>query len=113
MAPDPGLQQAVDEVLEAAWPTERRRAVVRTATSVLGRVAVFVLALLVFSLAVNLFFGLVVPWTFFAFMAGLALVCSRRGEEERAHLHRQTTGSRASRPSTGCYPHNGWDDRFD
>lgn len=112
MEPEPGFERAVDELLEAAWPTERRRAVVRMATSLLGRVTLFVLALLVFSLAVKLFFGLVVPWTFFAFMAGLALVCAT-ADEERAHLHRQTTGTRASHPSTGCYPHNGWDDRFD
>jgi hypothetical protein len=111
MAPEPGLQRAADEVLEAAWPTERRRAVVRMATSVLGRVTVFLLALLAFSLAVKLFFGLVVPWTFFAFMAGLALVCAT-GDEERVHLHRQTPGTRTSRPSTGCYPHNGSDARF-
>jgi len=112
MAPEPSLQRAVDEVLEAAWPNERRRAVVRMATSVLGRVAVFVLALLIFSLAVKLFCGLVVPWTFFAFTTVLALVCAA-GEAERAHLRRQKPGTRAPRPSTGCYPHNGWEDRFD
>jgi len=101
------LEQAVDDVLEAAWPKERNRARVHLATSTLGRVAAFVSALLILGFAVRLVFGLVVPWTFFVFMTGLGLLCARPGEEERTHLLREANKGPRHRPSTGCYPHNG------
>lgn len=109
MLPELHVQHAVDDVLDAAWPKERRRALVRLATPILGRTAVFLLALLVFGFAVHVVFGLVVPYIFFVFMTGLALVCARPGEEERAHLLRESKRSPGHRPSTGCYPHNGCD----
>jgi len=108
---DPPLRDAVDEVLDAAWPRERRRALARMAASTLGRVAVFVAALLLLGLAVFLAFHLVVPWVFYAFMTGLVLVCARPEAAERAHLDRKDPGTprpgARHRPSTGCYPRNG------
>ncbi len=82
MPPEQHLQHAVDDILEAVWPRERHRAMVRLGTSILGRTAVFVSALLVLSFAVYLVFGLVMPWTFFVFMTALTLVCAA-GEEQR------------------------------
>lgn len=81
---------------------------VRMAVSACWRIAVFISSLLVLGVAVRLVFGLVVPWTFFVFMAGLAVVGARPEEGERAHLRRAQTGGR-SRPSTGCYPRTDWD----
>jgi hypothetical protein len=106
--PEQHLQHAVDDILEAVWPRERHRAMVRLATSILGRTAVFVSALLVLSFAVYLVFGLVMPWTFFVFMTALTLVCAA-GDEQRAHLGRDTERSPGNRSSTGCYPRNGCD----
>jgi hypothetical protein len=80
--------QNADEVLEAAWPAERRRARRRMLLATLGRTALFLLALVMLSLAVWLLFGLVVPWTFFAFMTVLTLVAGRPEPDERALLRR-------------------------
>jgi hypothetical protein len=82
------LQRAVDEVLEPAWPREKRRELLRLARCSLGRVVVFMLALLVFCLAVHLLFG-VVPWAFFAFISLLALVGATPELRERSHLRRE------------------------
>ena len=111
---DPHLQDTVDAVLEAAWPKERRRAGARMAASALGRIAVFVCALLVLAVAVHLVFGVVVPGTFFVFMTVLALVCARPEAAERAQLDQKGSGrsGRAGpphRPSTGCYPRTEWE----
>ncbi len=88
MEPDVHRTQTVDEVLEAAWPRERRRLRRRLAIATIGRTAVFLGALAALSLAIRLLFGLIVPWAFFAVLAALALVCARPDPEERALLRR-------------------------
>lgn len=101
---DLDLSGAVDEVLDPVWPRERRRALFHMAGLTLGRVGVFLLALSALSLVTGLAFGLVVPWTFYAFVGGLALVCARPEPGQRSALRRGRDESRSSRPSTGCYP---------
>ena len=85
---EPGRPQTVDEVLEAAWPREQRRARRRMTLAMFGRTALFIGALGLLSLAVWLLFGLVVPWTFFVFMTVLALVGARPDSQERGVLRR-------------------------
>jgi len=89
--------QTADEVLEAAWPKERRRLRRQMALAHFGRTAVFLAMLGGLSLAVYLLFGMVIPWTFFAFMGALALLGGRPEADERALLHR-------SRPASGPAP---------
>jgi fatty acid desaturase len=91
-----GIQTA-DEVLEAAWPKERRRARRQMALAHFGRTAVFLAMLGGLSFAVYLLFGMVIPWTFFVFMGALALVGARPEADERALLHR-------TRPASGSDP---------
>lgn len=76
-------------------------------TSSLWRIAVFISALLMLSFIVQLAFGIVLPWTFFAFMTVLALACARPRNEDHAPLLREAERSPGHRSSTGCYPHNG------
>jgi hypothetical protein len=80
--------QTADEVLESAWPRERRRARRRLVLAALGRAAIFMAALGALSLVVDLLFGMVVPWTFFVFMGALTLVAARPEPDERALLRR-------------------------
>jgi hypothetical protein len=82
--------QTADEVFEAAWPRERHRVRRRMALASLGRIAVFVSALGAMSLAVYLLFGMVIPWTFFAFMTAIALIGARPEPDERALLRRES-----------------------
>lgn len=56
----PELSRAVDEVLEAAWPRERRRAILHRARPTLGWVVIFFLAFLVGSLVAQLMLAVVV-----------------------------------------------------
>jgi hypothetical protein len=86
----PHLRQAVDEVLDAAWPKERLRALVRLAASTTGRVAVFLLALVGLGVGLRVLFGVVVPWTFYIFVGVLAIVCARPGAAETRHLRRRS-----------------------
>ena len=89
--------QSADEVLESAWPRERRRARRRLALAALVRTAVFVAALGILSIAVHLLFRMVIPWTFFVFMTAIALIAARPEPDERAVLRRER--SLASGPS--------------
>jgi hypothetical protein len=82
------LQRAVDEVLEPAWPREKRRELLRLARYSMGRIVIFILALLSLSIAVNLLFGGIVPWTFFAFISLLTLAVGTPDLRERSHLRR-------------------------
>jgi fatty acid desaturase len=96
-------RQTADEVLEAAWPKERRRARRRMLSAMVERVALFLLALGGLSFVVWLLFGLVVPWTFFAFMAVLTLVGGRPDPDERALLRRgaDPAGGSGEGPAAG------------
>ncbi|HXW34105.1 MAG TPA: hypothetical protein VEJ87_05955 [Acidimicrobiales bacterium] len=96
----------VDDVLEAAWPSERRRARVHLAIAVVRRVGIFISALALLCLFTRLVFGMEVPWVFFAFMTLLALQCARPGDEELVVLGREPDRRPRYRSSTGCYPRN-------
>lgn len=72
----------------------------------MGRVLAFMLALVGLSTLVRLGFAIAVPWVFFGFIGGLALLASAHGED-RAHLVRNPGGLPGHRPSTGCYPPGG------
>jgi acyl-CoA synthetase (AMP-forming)/AMP-acid ligase II len=78
------LGQAVDEVLDPAWPDERRRALRRWSYSTVGRVAAGLLALWAFGLII----GLTLPWTFYGFMGLMMTSAAFSQEEGREHLRR-------------------------
>ena len=83
------LGRAVDEVLEQAWPAERRRAGRLLVRSSLGRAVAGLGAILVFSLVLRATIGLEVPWLFFAFVGFLAAVAALPDPPDRAHLKRE------------------------
>lgn len=104
MGPDSPIERAADEVLTAAWPRERRRAVLRREASSACRVAVFLAELLALAVGLHLAIGLAVPWSLFGLMAVLAVVFTRPDERQRAHLRRDPPTRRRFGPPTGHYP---------
>jgi len=83
------LRSAVDEVLEPAWPRERRRALRRLAGSVLGRLAGGVLAMWALALVVHLVIGPPFPWVAFGLVTLLATaVVAFCDLEDHSHLRR-------------------------
>ncbi len=84
--PEEHLRQAVDEVLEPAWPKERRRAARRRLGATLLRVGVFLSAIWGLALVVFLITGAMLPWTFFAFMSALAFFAAQRESGDCKHL---------------------------
>ena len=79
----------MDEVLEPAWQKERLRALTRLFVSNFGRATVFVFGLLGFGAVTYVLFGMVFPWTFYAFIGGLVLVCAKPRQLEMHHLRRR------------------------
>ena len=73
---DEDLREAVDEVLEAAWPHERRRARTRWNRGTLGRIAGGLVVLVALPLTLQLTAGFSLPWVFYAFIGGITI---RRG----------------------------------
>ena len=63
------LHRAVDEVLEPAFPRERRRFAWRVTSRALGGVAAFLFGVWILGLVARLLFGLVLPWTVFGLLA--------------------------------------------
>ena len=82
------LAQAVDEVLDPAWPDERRRALRRWSYATIGRVAGGLLGLWALGFVLGLVAGLTLPWTFFAFMGVMMTGAAFSQDEGREHLHR-------------------------
>jgi hypothetical protein len=80
------VARAVDEVLDPAWPNERRRALRRWSYSTIGRVAVGLVALWVFGVIV----GMTLPWTFYGVMGLMMTSAAFCQEEGREHLRRQS-----------------------
>lgn len=79
------LRQAVDDVLEAAWPDERRRASRQLVASTVWRAVCGVLAFWAMGVALAAF-GLTLPWTFYAFIGGLTLVVALHEARDPEHL---------------------------
>lgn len=83
------LRRAVDEVLEPAWPRERKRAVRRLAGSMLGRFVGGVLALWALALVVRAIVGPPFPVLAFGVTtllgSAVAVLCDL---EDRSHLRR-------------------------
>jgi len=91
------LHRAVDEVLEPAFPRERRRVAWRLTGRALVRVAGFLLCVWVLGLLARLLFGLVLPWTFFALLAlitsGVVLhQCRAALRDHDRHVDDRSTG---------------------
>ncbi len=82
------LRQAVDNVLEPAWPRERRRALRRLGCSMLGRLAGGLAVLWVLAFLVRLVTGVTVPWVAFGFITFLATVVALPEPGDRSHLRR-------------------------
>lgn len=82
------VSQAVDEVLEPAWPNERRRAARRWFWCTLGRAALGTLGFWGLGVAMFIFFGAALPWTFYAFMAGLTVIAALHEARDPDHLRR-------------------------
>jgi fatty acid desaturase len=81
------LRSAVDEVLEPAWPRERRRAARRLGLRTTIRIVWGCLALWVLGFVVHLWVGVSFPWVFFGVIALLASVAAS-GQEDHVHLRR-------------------------
>jgi hypothetical protein len=79
------LRQAVDDVLEAAWPEERRRASRQLVASTLWRAVGGVLVFWAMGAALT-GFGFSLPWTFYAFIGGLTLVVALHEARDPDHL---------------------------
>jgi hypothetical protein len=86
------LGRTVDEVLEAAWARERRRATRRAAWSDAGRLAAGLGALVGLGLVMRLLFGVVVPWTCFAFVGVLCVLAVVHAAGNQPHLRRGRVG---------------------
>jgi Mn2+/Fe2+ NRAMP family transporter len=82
------LRQSVDEALEPVWPAERRRAARWWLCSTLARAALGVLAFWGLALALDLLFGLALPWTFYACIGGLTILAALREARDPEHLRR-------------------------
>ena len=96
------LRQSVDDVLEPAWPGERRRAARSWFCSTLARAALGTLAFWGLALALHLLFGLALPWTFYAFVGGATTMAALREARDPDHL-RGLTGRPSTVPvRTGC-----------
>lgn len=81
------LRRAVDEVLERAWPTERRRAARRLRFHTLARIVGGFLALWGLGFCVHLFVGVSFPWLPFGLIALLATIAASNPDDP-VHLRR-------------------------
>jgi hypothetical protein len=84
------LRRAVDEVLEPAWPRERRRAARRMSLSTLSRVVGGCLALWALGFVVHLLVGGNFPWLYFGLIALLAAIAASTNQGDRTHLRRDS-----------------------
>jgi len=82
------LRHAVDEILEPAWPHERRRAARRLSYQTLARIMGGFLALWGLGFATHLLVGGSFPWMFFGLIALLASIAAFTTQIDRTHLHR-------------------------
>jgi hypothetical protein len=82
------LRQAVDDVLEPAWPRERRRAHRRLSWSTLGRLAGGLAVLWLLAFVVRLITGEAFPWFAFGLVTFLATVVALPEPGDRSHLRR-------------------------
>ena len=88
-SPEEHLRHAVDEVLEPAWPRERRRALVRLGVSAARRFVCGVLGLWTLALIVHAVVGPPFPWVAFGLVALLATaVVSACDLGDGSHLRR-------------------------
>lgn len=82
------LRRAVDEVLDPAWPVERRRAIRRMVASTVGRWAGGMAAITVLDLLLYVVVGVTLPPAFFVVVGLLAAVGALPDVDDRAHLSR-------------------------
>jgi hypothetical protein len=88
-SPEEHLRHAVDEVLEPAWPRERRRALMRLAAPTAGRFVRGVLGLWALALTVHVVVGPPFPWVAFGLVTLLATaVVSACDLGDGSHLRR-------------------------
>jgi hypothetical protein len=82
------LRSAVDEVLEPAWPRERKRAARRLRRHTLARIVGSTLVLWALGVGAHLLVGGSFPWMFFGLIALMASVAAFATPEDRPHLRR-------------------------
>jgi hypothetical protein len=82
------MRRSVDEVLEPAWPRERRRAARRLGYRTLRRIAGGCLALWGLGFLVHLVVGGSFPWASFGLIALLSSVAASTSQGDRTHLRR-------------------------
>lgn len=88
-SPEEHLRHAVDEVLEPAWPRERRRALMRLGASAARRFVCGVLGLWTLALVVHVVVGPPFPWVAFGLVTLLATaVVSACDLGDGSHLRR-------------------------
>jgi len=82
------LRRAVDQVLEPAWPLERRRAARRLTYHVLARIVGGFIVLWGLGITVHLLVGGPFPWMFFGVIALLASTAASLSQCDPSHLRR-------------------------
>jgi hypothetical protein len=82
------LRQAVDEVLEPAWPRERSRALRRLRNQTLARIVGSFLVLWGLGLGAHLVVGGSFPWMCFGLIALMASVAAFITQDDRPYLRR-------------------------
>ncbi len=82
------LRRAVDQVLEPAWPLERRRAARRLGYHVLARIVGGFFVLWGLGITAHLLVGGPFPWMFFGLIALLASTAAALTQCDRSHLRR-------------------------
>jgi hypothetical protein len=80
------LRRAVDDVLQPAWPTERRRARRRWVAATVGRAVLGTVALWTLATVVSLFVGRTLPVTFYVFIGGMAMAAALHEGRDADHL---------------------------
>jgi hypothetical protein len=83
---DDNLRGAVDEVLEAAWPDELRRARRRWNLGTLGRIAGGLFGFCGILLIAQLILGFRFPWAFCALIGGLTVSAAVGEARDPDHL---------------------------
>jgi hypothetical protein len=83
------IRQAVDEVLEPAWPAEARRAARAWNLATLARVVAGLVGVALLLTVVRLVEGRSFPWTFFVFIAVVTVAVGFHAARDPEHLRRE------------------------
>jgi len=90
------VANVVDDILEAAWPSERRRALRRVALGTAARLTLAAGALWLLGFGVHLVVGTAFPWVAYGVIALLASIAAMPDSGDHSHLRRNPLRSRGT-----------------